>query len=127
MASVGGSIESVTLFGRKFPVAFDADSQRKLGGFENEIQANGDGSGREIKTRTNWLVDGLTVSIDDGRGDQEFLQDLADASGLFAIGITYASGTVYQGSGQITGEMQVSSQSATAAVTLSGSGKLTSQ
>jgi len=41
MASVGGSIESITLGGREFAVAADAESQRKLGGWENEVQANG--------------------------------------------------------------------------------------
>ncbi len=44
MAAVGGSIESVTLDGRTFAVAADAEAQRKLGGFENEVQANGDGT-----------------------------------------------------------------------------------
>ena len=43
MPAVGGSIESVTLNGRPFPVAADAEAQRKLGGWENEVQANGDG------------------------------------------------------------------------------------
>ena len=33
MAAVGGSIESVELEGRGFPVASDAEAQRKLGGF----------------------------------------------------------------------------------------------
>ena len=44
--SVGGSIESVTLNGRSFAVAADADSNRFLGGFVNDVQANGNGSGR---------------------------------------------------------------------------------
>jgi len=51
MAAVGGSLESITLNGREFPVAADVEAQRKLGGWENEVLANGDGSGRLIKTR----------------------------------------------------------------------------
>jgi hypothetical protein len=123
----GGSIESVGLAGRTFSVAADADSTRKLGGWENEHQSNGDGTGRMIKTRVGWLIDGLTLSIDDLRGDQEWLQDLKDRKEYYAIDITYASGAVYSGLGQITGEEQTSSMSTTSAVTLSGPGKLTKQ
>lgn len=124
---VGGSIESITLDGRTFAVAADAEAQRKLGGFENEVQANGDGTARLIKTRVPLVLDGLTLDVDDANGDHEFLQALADGNSFFAIAITYASGEVYQGTAQITGEMQVSSQNATAAVNLMGPGELTKQ
>ena len=127
MASIGGSIESVSLSGRNFSVAADADSNRKLGGFENDVQANGDGTVRTVKTRVPWSLDGLTINIDDARGDHEFLQGLSDGNIEYPIAISYASGEVYQGTGQITGEMQTSSQNATAAVALMGSGKLTKQ
>lgn len=127
MAAIGGSIESVTLDGREFPVAADAESQRKLGGFENEVQANGDGTARPIKTRVPWSIDGLTIEVDDSRGDHEFLQALSDRNDFWAVSITYASGIVLQGTGQITGEMQVSSQNATAEVSLMGPGILTKQ
>jgi hypothetical protein len=78
MGAVGGSIESVSLNGRNFAVAADAEAQRKLGGFENEVMANGDGTARLIKTRVPLSLDGLTVEVDDDRGDQEFLHDLTD-------------------------------------------------
>jgi hypothetical protein len=124
---VGGSIESITLDGRNFSVAADAESQRKLGGFENEIQANGDGSARLIKTRVPLSIDGLTLNTDDVRGDHEFLQALSDGNAFFPIAITYASGEIYQGSAQIVGETQASSQNATTAVSLMGPGILTRQ
>lgn len=127
MAGVGGSIESVTVNGREFPVAFDAESQRKLGGWENEVQANGDGTARLIKTRVPLSIDGLTIEVDDSRGDHEFLQEQANANDFFALAITYASGGVYQGTAQIVGEMQSSSQNATAAVSFMGPGVLTKQ
>lgn len=127
MAAIGGSIESVTLEGRSFSVASDAEVSRKLGGFENEVQANGDGTARLVKTRVPLMLDGLTIQIDDGRGDNEFLQDLANSNDFFPIAITYASGETYQGSAQITGEMQVSSQAATASLSIMGQGILTKQ
>ena len=128
MAAVGGSIEGITLDGRSFIVAADAEAQRKLGGFENEVQANGDGfTARLIKTKVPLSIDGLTVEVDDDSGDHEFLQALADRNDFFPIAITYASGATYQGTAQITGEMQASSQNATAAVSLMGPGRLTKQ
>ena len=125
--AVGGSIESVTLDGRTFSVAADAETQRKLGGFINEIVANGDGTARQIKTREPLSIEGLALSIDDDNGDQEFLQALADRNDFWPLAITYASGKVYQGSAQITGDMQTSSQAQTAAVNLMGPGILTPQ
>lgn len=127
MPAIGGSIESVTIDGRIFAVAADAESQRKLGGFENEVQMNGDGTGRIIKTRIPPVVDGLTISIDDDNEDSEFLQERANGKVFFPFAITYASGNTYQGVMMITGEVQVSSQNATAAVSLMGTGELTKQ
>jgi hypothetical protein len=127
MGAIGGSIESVQIDGRNFAVAADAESNRKLGGFENEKQANGDGTTRTVKTRVPWKLDGISLSIDDARGDLEFLQQRQNGNVDFACIITYASGISYQGTGTITGEVQASSQNATAPITLEGSGVLTRQ
>lgn len=127
MGAVGGSIQEMAVDGRTFAVAADAESQRKLGGFENEVQANGDSTARIIKTRIPLSLDGLTLETDDERGDQEFLQALADRNDFFTIVISYASGASYQGLAQIVGEMQTSSQNATTAVSFMGPGKLTKQ
>jgi len=127
MAATGGSIEEVTLSGRSFAVAADAEAQRKLGGFENEVQANGNGTARLIKTRVPLSIDGLIIEVDDDRGDQEFLQELANRNDFWVLAITYASGSTYQGTAQIVGENPASSQSATAAISLAGPGILTKQ
>jgi hypothetical protein len=127
MAAVGGSIESINLAGRNFAVAADAEAQRKLGGFENEVQSNGDGTARLIKTRVPLSIDGLTLEIDDDRADQEFLQDVSNRNDFVPLVISYASGADYQGTVQIVGETQVSSQNATAAVSFMGPGVLTKQ
>jgi len=127
MSAVGGSIESVMLDGRNFAVAADAEGQRKLGGFENEVQANGDGTARVIKTRVPLAIDGLVVEIDDSRGDQEYIQGLIDRASFFPIAITYASGLTYQATAQVTGETPTSSQSATQTINLAGPGVLSKQ
>ena len=92
MAAIGGSIQEVSIGGRIFPVAADADATRKLGGFSNEIQPNGDGSARKVMTRQAWEIGGLTLSLDADRGDHEYLQSVADAKSYVDITVTEASG-----------------------------------
>lgn len=120
MTAVGGSIERVTLNGRIFAVAADGDSNRDLGGFSNEVQSNGDGSARLIKTRKPMMFDSLVLEVDDTREDQEFIQDLANAKDFFPATVTYASGAVYEGQAQITGDIQTASQAQTMTINLSG-------
>lgn len=127
MASIGGSVESVSISGRRFAVAADADTQRDLGGVSNAVEPNGDGSGRLIKTRKSPMFEGLVLEIDDDRGDQEYLQAKANEPGFFAVAVTYASGRVYQGLGQIVDDIKVSSNAATATVSIAGTGVFTAQ
>lgn len=127
MPAVGGSIESISIRGRLFPVASDAEANKKLGGFENEVAANGDSTARLIKTKVPWSIDGLQVEINDTRGDAEFLQEIADALDFVDITMTLASKVTYAGTGTITDEVQSSSQSATATINLQGPGSLEQQ
>lgn len=123
--AIGGSIESVSLAGRVFSVASDADTQRKLGGYENEVQMNGDGTGRMIKTRVAAQITGLQLSINDERGDDEFITELKNGLDFFPAVVTYASGVSYSGKLQIVGEHVYNSQAGTATVDLHGPGALT--
>lgn len=117
--SIGGPILNVSLAGRQFAVAADADGTRKMGGFENEVSPNGDGSGRTIKTRVNPTLTGLTLAIDDDRSDAEYIQDLQDGN-PFDIGATFANGATMSFRGVITGETGVSTMNATASMDLTG-------
>ena len=123
MSAQGGSIESLTLDGRRFSVPADSDANTKLGGSENEGQVNGDGTMRRIGTKIGWSITGASVSIDVSRADQEFLNGLSDRD-LFAVTLTENSGAVYQGVGFLTGELAKSTQSASMPIELSGPGEL---
>lgn len=127
MPAVGGSIQSLSIKARVFPVASDAEANKKLGGFENEVQANGDGTARKIMTRVPWSVDGLQVEINNDKGDHEFLQEIADSKDFVSMELELADGTVYAGTGTITDEIQASSQSTTATIKIGGPGKLEAQ
>lgn len=127
MATIGGSLESITIKGRSFAVTADADTSRKLGGFENEIQSNGDGTARTVKTRVPWSITGVVVAIDDTLGDHEFIQALQDSNDNAPITATYPDEGTYQGVGTIVGEVVFSNQSSTASLDLSGPGVLRRQ
>lgn len=128
MAAVGGPILSLSLDGRGFNVAHDSEASRMLGGTSNEVEPNGDGlTARIIKTVTPWSIDGLTLEVDDDRGDHEFLQALCNGNRFFTVACTFASGATWQGSGQIVGELTWSSKNTTAGVSLKGAGVLTKQ
>lgn len=127
MTAIAGSMESITIDGRSFAVTADADTARKLGGFENEMQSNGDGTARTVKTRVPWSLTGVVIEIDDTAGDHEFLQALQNSNRSAPITATYVSGVTYQGTGQIVGEVVFNNQSSTASLDLSGSGEMTPQ
>ncbi|MBT56166.1 MAG: hypothetical protein CMF72_22545 [Mameliella sp.] len=120
-------MESITIDGRSFAVTADADTSRKLGGFENEVQSNGDGTARTVKTRVPWSLTGVVIEIDDTAGDQEFLQSLQNSNRNVPITATYVSGVSYQATGQVVGEVVFSNQSSSASLDLSGSGEMTPQ
>lgn len=127
MTAVGGSIEEVSIAGRAFAVPADNEVQLAIGGFNNEVQNNGNGTGRLIKTRVPLKLEGLMVEIDHSNGDLIFLQERANSADFFVFSATLADGTVYQGLAQIVDEVQGSSQSATAAVSIQGPQTLTKQ
>jgi hypothetical protein len=127
MTVIGGSIESVSIRGRLFAVAADADAKKKLGGFTVEVSANGDGTARKIMTRVPWSIDGITLNMDDSLGDQEFIQGIADLKEYVDITMTLCSGVVLQALGTVTGDIEGSTMASTLAVNLGGPGKVTSQ
>ncbi|HAV1412731.1 hypothetical protein P3521_03770 [Vibrio parahaemolyticus] len=118
--SVWGSIRRIALDGRDFPVAADGESDRNLGGYENEVEMNGDSSVRLIKKVVSAAIDSIPIAIDDSRNDQEYLKDLESLSGLFGCEVEYASGAIYGGQVQIVGGIKVGSMKGTAEISLNG-------
>lgn len=114
----GGPIQTVTIDGRNFSVAHDAEASRKLGGYEKERQMNGDGTSRPVLTRVPGTISGLSISIDDDREDQEFLTDIQNDFTDVDISVTFVDGTVYGGKGSIEGEAIKSSSTGLMEITL---------
>lgn len=82
---------------------------------------------RVIKTVMPWKVEGFTVVCDDSKGDQEFLQALADRGGLWPWTVTYNDNSVYAGQAMIEGDLRMTNQNAACAVNVAGSKKLEKQ
>ena len=127
MAAVGGPISSVTIKGRNFVCAEDSDANVIYGGNKNEVQMNGDGSGRIIKSIVGWKVGGLKIQIDPDRDDHEFIQDAMNENDFFDYSHTEVDGNTYYGSGQITSDSEKSSKDATMEIECMGPGRLTKQ
>lgn len=127
MTAIASDIESVTLNGRLFAVPSDITVSRKIGGFENTVLPNGDGTARLKKMRAVPGWEGLAVQVDDTRGDQEFLQELANLSEFWPLAMTYGSGAIWQGSVQIVEAIQYDNQETTATLAVQGEGTLTQQ
>lgn len=123
----GGSIKNVTIKSRLFPVAADSDCSYWLGGYTNELQANGDRTARVIKTATLWGAEGLVLSLNPARADLEFLQEVANSTEVVEMSLTLVDDTTYEGMGQITGDLKGSTQNSTVPISLGGGGELSQQ
>ena len=127
MAIVYGSIVECHIKDRIFPVPADTETNRDLGGWSNEVEQNGDGSGRMVKTRTPGVVEGLVLSLDEVRGDQQYLKACADSHDFFECTLVYAGGEIYSGTGTITDKISVNSMKGTCPVTIKSPGGLDKQ
>ena len=103
--AISGAMRSITIRGRGFKTAHDAPGNKQLGGRNNEVQMNGDGSYRVIQSVLPGALNDINVEIDDSRGDIEYLQTLADAGLPVPVVATYASNNSYTGDLVLTGEV----------------------
>ena len=120
MRGIGGVPTTVSIDGRIFTPAGDNEVEIKLGGFSNEVPQNANGTGRVVKTRQNASISGLELAAMT-EDDLEFLTEACNAQRLFPVAIELASGEIYSGDMQITGDPPTaSSMNATIAISLSG-------
>ena len=130
---LSGTVRSVEIRGRSFDIAADADGTRDLGGDTIELAPTSLGAIKKA-TRKPWKLEGLSLVINDLRGDQEFLNRIAsgtepgaDIDGWYPISFTFASGLTYGGRGSVVGDVAKSSMNGTASVNFGGPGRLERQ
>ena len=103
--SIHGAMRSLTINGRGFRVAHDGSGNKAMGGRNNEVAMNADSSFRVIQTVMPGSFNDINVESDDSRGDQEYLQGLADAGLPVPVVATYAANISYTGDVVISGEI----------------------
>lgn len=116
-----GDIRQLTWFGRELDIkGEDANVNIDLGGYMNEAGINGNGTLHGTQRRKKATVADVPVSLDDDRGDLEFLQEKADSGEAGPLNITLASGVTYSGSMLLTGEIRKGTGDGTASLTWEG-------
>ena len=93
---IAGPFESHTLNGRRFTCDAEDDAKWKLGGKNNEVKPNGDGTSRVVQSRKVDSIEGISLVIDFDNGD------------------------VFAGLVQIVGDIELSFKEGTATVSLQG-------
>lgn len=102
-----GDIRQLTWFGKELDIkGEDANVVIDLGGFTTEMSINGNGTSHDTQRRKKAVVGDVPVSIDDDRGDLEFLQEKQNANAFGPLNITLASGRTYGGSMKLVGDLQ---------------------
>ena len=104
--STKGAMRFLSIGGRSFKVAHDGSGNKDLGGRNNEVAMNGDGSFRTIQTVMPGSLNDVQIEIDESRNDQQYLKAKADAGLPTTVVATYASNVSYTGDLVITGEMK---------------------
>lgn len=122
MASVrAGDIRQFTLKGRELDIkGEDANVNIDLGGYTNEVGMTGNGKVQVTQRRKTAAITDVPISLDDTRGDLEFLQEIADAGEPVPVTITLASGVTYAGSMVLTGDLAKATGDGTVSIELRG-------
>jgi len=115
-----GAARDMTINGRVFKVAHDGPGSKDIGGRNNEIQMNGDGSSRTIQSVVPGSFTDVQVEIDDTRGDHEFLQNLSNEGLPVPVVMTYADNVSYTGDLVLTGEIRPDKSTGIASLSFMG-------
>ena len=118
---IHGALQSLEVKGRYFKVAHDGAGNKDIGGKNNELGMNGDGTFRVLQSVVPGQIGDKQLECEDGRGDQEYLQGLANDGLPQPIVATYADNTSYTGDLVITGELKKDNQTGLIPVTFQGS------
>lgn len=121
MATIrGGDIRQFKIKGREFEPAPEASFELMPSGYDNAYTATGNGKAVGVQRRVLGGIDGIEVSIDNGRGDLEYLTELKNAGELVPVNLTLADGSAWTGSMGIEGEFRFNTGEGRASFALRG-------
>jgi hypothetical protein len=116
----GGTPLGLTVNGKTFDIAADANPTVMTGGFENEAAITGNGNLHVNRNRKLAGFEGLDISIDPSRGDFEYLQQLADNGEPVNVVLTLASGKSYGGFLSVDSTLEYAGGDGTASLSMHG-------
>ena len=121
MATVrGGEIRQLKINGREFDPAPEASFELTPSGFDHENKPCGNGTMVATGKRVLGAIDGAEVSIDNGRGDLEYLTGIKDDGEPVSVALTLADGSTWRGSLAIEGELKYATSDGKAFFALRG-------
>jgi len=105
---------------KNFSVATGGDNSRIIGGrFTEEVEANGDGSMRDIM-RVRPGEREVVLNVDDSNGDHEWLLEASRATALSTVSYEHISGSIYTHKAKPTGDMAKNDGNSTVTVMFKG-------
>ena len=120
--SLGLSVMHTSVGTREFSVQSDQDINLQIGGYINEIQINGNGTGHDKMKRVPWMLEGLSVEVNQDKKDQEFLQDLSNSPVPGTWTWEHINGSIYTMLGKPQGDMKFNSNSGYFPLVIAGTG-----
>jgi hypothetical protein len=153
-AVIVGSLRSLTIDGREFPVDAASDAVFDTGGFSNTVEVTGSGESIVSQERIPWSLQNVDLVISEDRGDLGFLASVFNAivepfapslafdapptgpdraflgevitrATFRPILVTLVDGLSYSGRGTILGSVPVSTRTGLARMSFAGDGEMT--
>ena len=132
MAAIGGDVLEITysndtVGNGKFTVKAGETTTLDKGGKRNETTVDGRGKPIKVVTNAPWMFEGpIAVDL---RGDEEIevCNQLNDSNDPTTWTFEHISGVIYQGVGNIEGDLVADLKAATLPLTIKGGGTLTKQ
>jgi len=116
-----GALKRIQIKGRPFAVSGENAGNRVLGGRENEVAKNGDGTTRILQKEVTWKLSDVEISTD--VTGQQFIQDIADQGEEVPIMWTLANNDIVAGIGIPTGAIEFDQMTGLLKCTFEGSSK----
>ncbi len=120
-ANTHGALKKIQIKGRPFSVSGENAGNRVLGGRENEVAKNGDGTVRVLQKEVPWKLSDVEMASD--ISGQQHLQEIADLGEEVPIQWTMANDATVSALGIPTGTIEFDQMTGLLKCTFEGSGK----
>lgn len=118
------TVQHPTVGSLALAVKAEEDVNVDKGGYSSTTVMNGNGTGHQQKTAKPWRITGLMLESEPGDGVLEFVQAVQDAPEAAVFTWQHINGTIYKGSGNFEGDLQMNANTGYIPCEISGPGRL---